>query len=86
MNYMVRHGLSVAEALHVFAKHRPPGIYKTDYIDALFTYNHELPCGAFAHGSCALHAPIVHGGRQRAGQTSHFVSLQAHKLQRPRCA
>ncbi len=48
VNYMVRQGvgLSVAAALQVFAKHRPPGIYKPDYVDALFKYNHELPCGA----------------------------------------
>ena len=59
MNYMVRHGLSVAEALHVFAKHRPPGIYKADYIDALFKYNHELPCEAPAYKSRALPASFV---------------------------
>lgn len=44
VNYMVRQGMSVAQALHLFARHRPPGIYKADYIDALFKYNHELPC------------------------------------------
>ncbi|KAK9842283.1 hypothetical protein WJX81_004542 [Elliptochloris bilobata] len=43
VNYMVRHGLSVTEALQLFAKHRPPGIYKADYMDTLFKYNHELP-------------------------------------------
>ena len=56
MNYMVRQGLSVAEALHLFAQHRPPGIYKADYVDALFKYNHELPCEAPAHIGLA-HCP-----------------------------
>lgn len=56
VNYMVRQGISVAEALHLFAKHRPPGIYKADYIDALFKYNHEPPCEALAHIGLA-HCP-----------------------------
>ena len=60
VNYMVRQGLSVAEALHLFAQHRPPGIYKADYIDALFKYNHELPWrGPRAHRSRVLPTTFV---------------------------
>ncbi|XP_077225488.1 uncharacterized protein LOC143858668 [Tasmannia lanceolata] len=33
--------ISVTEALQVFAKARPPGIYKDDYIDALYRFYHE---------------------------------------------
>ena len=41
-SWMVRYGgISVAEALERFARARPPGIYKDDYIDELFRYNHE---------------------------------------------
>ncbi|CAK9277141.1 unnamed protein product [Sphagnum jensenii] len=32
---------SVAQALRMFAEARPPGIYKQDYIDKLFTFYHE---------------------------------------------
>ncbi|XP_020524223.1 mRNA-capping enzyme isoform X2 [Amborella trichopoda] len=42
VNYLVRsHGYSVTDALDVFADARPPGIYKPDYIDALFSFYHE---------------------------------------------
>lgn len=42
VSWMVRYGgLSVADALARFAQVRPPGIYKDDYIDELFRYNHE---------------------------------------------
>ena len=41
-SWMVRYGgISVAEALSKFAQARPPGIYKDDYIEELFRYNHE---------------------------------------------
>eukprot|EP01018_Ginkgo_biloba_P032026 Gb_15931 [translate_table: standard] len=45
VHYLVRtQGLTVKEALHRFAAARPPGIYKQDYIDALFTsYNERKP-------------------------------------------
>ena len=86
MNYMVRHGLSVAEALHIFAKHRPPGIYKTDYIDALFKYNHELPCGALAFGPCAFLASLLSARCPRAEQAHPFVPPQARESQSPRDA
>ncbi|RWR85370.1 Dual specificity phosphatase [Cinnamomum micranthum f. kanehirae] len=33
--------VSVSEALQVFAEARPPGIYKDDYIDALYKFYHE---------------------------------------------
>ncbi|XP_077253045.1 uncharacterized protein LOC143892358 isoform X2 [Tasmannia lanceolata] len=33
--------ISVTEALQLFAKARPPGIYKDDYIDALYRFYHE---------------------------------------------
>ena len=41
-SWMVRYGgISVAEAVAKFAQARPPGIYKDDYIEELFRYNHE---------------------------------------------
>ncbi|OVA10755.1 Dual specificity phosphatase [Macleaya cordata] len=33
--------ISVTEAIQVFANARPPGIYKQDYIDSLYTFYHE---------------------------------------------
>ncbi|XP_043711172.1 mRNA-capping enzyme-like isoform X3 [Telopea speciosissima] len=45
--YMIVHFLmrsqpiSVTEAIQRFASARPPGIYKQDYIDALYTFYHE---------------------------------------------
>ncbi|XP_010256688.1 PREDICTED: mRNA-capping enzyme [Nelumbo nucifera] len=45
--YMIIHFLmrsqpiSVTEAIHMFATARPPGIYKPDYIDALYKFYHE---------------------------------------------
>ncbi|KAK9804496.1 hypothetical protein WJX73_010638 [Symbiochloris irregularis] len=39
-NYMVRMGYPLANAVRTFATHRSPGIYKDDYIQALFKYNH----------------------------------------------
>ncbi|CAN0879813.1 mRNA-capping enzyme [Linum grandiflorum] len=45
--YMIVHFLmrtqlmSVTEAVTKFAEVRPPGIYKSDYIDALYTFYHE---------------------------------------------
>ncbi|BDA47945.1 mRNA-capping enzyme [Coccomyxa sp. Obi] len=41
VSFMVRHGMSVEKALRIFAEHRPPGIYKEDYIRQLYKYNHE---------------------------------------------
>lgn len=42
VSYLVRlMGMSVEKALAVFAEHRPPGIYKEDYIRELYKYNHE---------------------------------------------
>ncbi|CAM8936432.1 unnamed protein product [Rhodiola kirilowii] len=32
---------SVSDAIQAFAEARPPGIYKADYIDALYTFYHE---------------------------------------------
>ena len=34
-------GMFLAEALHIFKEHRPAGIYKDDYIRALYKYYHE---------------------------------------------
>ncbi|CDP06519.1 unnamed protein product [Coffea canephora] len=45
--YMIIHYLmrtlpiSVTQAVKIFADSRPPGIYKPDYIDALYTFYHE---------------------------------------------
>eukprot|EP00252_Welwitschia_mirabilis_P009903 TRINITY_DN22838_c0_g1_i1.p1 TRINITY_DN22838_c0_g1~~TRINITY_DN22838_c0_g1_i1.p1 ORF type:complete len:663 (-),score=125.64 TRINITY_DN22838_c0_g1_i1:857-2845(-) len=42
VHYLVRtHGITVREALQRFATSRPPGIYKPDYIDALFRFYNE---------------------------------------------
>ncbi len=41
VNFLVRQGMSVERALRIFAEHRPPGIYKEDYIRELYKYNHE---------------------------------------------
>lgn len=41
-HYMIRmHFMSVSEAVQKFAEARPPGIYKSDYIDALYAFYHE---------------------------------------------
>ncbi|KAK6944694.1 mRNA capping enzyme, adenylation domain [Dillenia turbinata] len=43
VHYLVRsHSLSVTEAIQKFAEARPPGIYKPDYVDALYTFYHEM--------------------------------------------
>ncbi|KAL1194070.1 hypothetical protein V5N11_004115 [Cardamine amara subsp. amara] len=34
--------MNVTQALKVFSDARPPGIYKADYIDALYTFYHEI--------------------------------------------
>ncbi|XP_050236991.1 uncharacterized protein LOC126686796 isoform X2 [Mercurialis annua] len=45
--YMIAHflkrtrSISVTEAIGIFAKARPPGIYKDDYIDSLYTFYNE---------------------------------------------
>lgn len=42
VNYLVRiHSMTVKEAVQRFAAARPPGIYKQEYIDALFRFYHE---------------------------------------------
>ncbi|KAL5709234.1 mRNA guanylyltransferase [Ranunculus cassubicifolius] len=42
VHFLVRsQSVSVTEALHIFAKARPPGIYKQDYIDELYTFYGE---------------------------------------------
>ncbi|KAI7756057.1 hypothetical protein M8C21_019786 [Ambrosia artemisiifolia] len=46
--YMIIHFLmrtspmSVTQAIRIFSEARPPGIYKPDYIDALYTFYHEV--------------------------------------------
>ena len=44
VSFMVRQGMSVQRALRVFAEHRPPGIYKEDYVRELYRYYHEPLC------------------------------------------
>jgi mRNA-capping enzyme len=34
--------MNVTQALKLFSDARPPGIYKPDYIDALYTFYHEI--------------------------------------------
>ena len=46
VSFMVRQGMSVQRALRVFAEHRPPGIYKEDYVRELYRYYHEPLCAA----------------------------------------
>ncbi|XP_078158081.1 uncharacterized protein LOC144553751 [Carex rostrata] len=44
VHYLVRSQvLSVTQALNIFAERRPPGIYKPDYIQALYDFYHEVP-------------------------------------------
>lgn len=41
VNMLVRKGLTVDQAIQAFSKVRSPGIYKADYLEKLFLYNHE---------------------------------------------
>ncbi|CAN6441246.1 unnamed protein product [Victoria cruziana] len=42
INFLVRcNGYSVTEAIEAFSGARPPGIYKPEYIDAIYTFYHE---------------------------------------------
>lgn len=44
IHYLMRtHVSCVAEAINIFAQRRPPGIYKRDYIEALYSFYHEVP-------------------------------------------
>lgn len=44
VHYLMRTQLSsVTEALNIFAQRRPPGIYKNDYIQAIYSFYHEIP-------------------------------------------
>ncbi|KAG8093463.1 hypothetical protein GUJ93_ZPchr0012g22008 [Zizania palustris] len=44
VHYLMRTQLSsVTEAINMFAQRRPPGIYKNDYIQALYSFYHEIP-------------------------------------------
>lgn len=44
IHYLMRTHISwVAEAINIFAQRRPPGIYKRDYIEALYSFYHEVP-------------------------------------------
>uniref|UniRef100_M8CCT6 mRNA-capping enzyme n=1 Tax=Aegilops tauschii TaxID=37682 RepID=M8CCT6_AEGTA len=44
IHYLMRTRIScVAEAIRIFAQRRPPGIYKRDYIEALYSFYHEVP-------------------------------------------
>ena len=54
-NWMIRHEeMSTATAVSTFAKFRPPGIYKDDYINLLFSYGHELRQACCGHQGCML--------------------------------
>ncbi|XP_024443459.1 uncharacterized protein LOC18106297 isoform X3 [Populus trichocarpa] len=42
VHYLMRsQPMSVTQAIKIFAEARPPGIYKPDYIDALYSFYHE---------------------------------------------
>ncbi|CAL4968949.1 unnamed protein product [Urochloa decumbens] len=44
VHYLMRtHVSCIAEAINLFAQRRPPGIYKRDYIQALYSFYHEVP-------------------------------------------
>ncbi|CAL9774093.1 unnamed protein product [Musa acuminata subsp. burmannicoides] len=44
IHYLMRtQPMHVAEALQIFSQARPPGIYKQDYIEALYMFYHESP-------------------------------------------
>ncbi|TVU29805.1 hypothetical protein EJB05_21392 [Eragrostis curvula] len=44
IHYLMRTQVShVTEAIHIFAQRRPPGIYKRDYIEALYSFYHDVP-------------------------------------------
>ncbi|WOK94206.1 mRNA-capping enzyme [Canna indica] len=44
IHYLMRtQQIHVSEALQIFSQARPPGIYKQDYIEALYTFYHESP-------------------------------------------
>lgn len=44
IHYLMRTHISwVAEAINIFSQRRPPGIYKRDYIEALYSFYHEVP-------------------------------------------
>ena len=63
VSFMVRQGMSVQRALRVFAEHRPPGIYKEDYVRELYRYYHEPLCARRAPPCllCLLKGREVHG-------------------------
>ncbi|KFK37510.1 hypothetical protein AALP_AA4G266600 [Arabis alpina] len=44
VHYLMRSApnMNVTQALKIFSDARPPGIYKKDYIDALYTFYHEI--------------------------------------------
>ncbi|KAF9680005.1 hypothetical protein SADUNF_Sadunf06G0075200 [Salix dunnii] len=43
VHYLMRsQPMSVTQAIKIFAEARPPGIYKPDYIDALYSFYHEI--------------------------------------------
>ncbi|AAD56326.1 putative mRNA capping enzyme, RNA guanylyltransferase [Arabidopsis thaliana] len=43
VHYLMRSGpMNVTQALKIFSDARPPGIYKPDYIDALYSFYHEI--------------------------------------------
>ncbi|KAK8597889.1 hypothetical protein V6N13_095284 [Hibiscus sabdariffa] len=43
--------MSVSRAMEIFAQARPPGIYKQDYIDALYAFYNEMKPATFAYPS-----------------------------------
>lgn len=67
VNFLVRQGWSVEKALRIFAEHRPPGIYKEDYIRELYRYNHEPLCApaSFLHPFNCKHFCFISPGLLR---------------------
>ena len=41
VSFLMRTGMSLRRALDMFTQHRPTGIYKDEYVRALYNYYHE---------------------------------------------
>ena len=88
-NYMVRMGMPLTDAVRHFAVHRPPGIYKDDYIQALFKYNHFYRCAAPTANQSVpdswREAPLAYCSLHRARYMAHvsavYTSEDSHALE-----
>lgn len=65
--------VSVANAVKEFARRRPPGIYKDEYIQALFDYYHEE---RLDFGPDATLTPLVPAWKPDDGSPEHFADTE----------